>query len=110
MKFPLSHFEWQILRLMLRCDGPSKGSELRITKSRRTMDGTFLDALVRVGLIEAVGVEEPPDPRPGFAPSAKPVQFRTLYRLTPKGEHAAEWGEFERAPNPQPRTPNLEKS
>jgi hypothetical protein len=88
---PISHFTWQVLRAAKRSRKPVTGKELRIVPNRRTKDGTFLDELVNDGLLQAVSQ----DP---IAPETKrlPVQFRTRYKLTPLGEHAAEYGEYER--------------
>src|SRR4051812_43034583 len=97
---PISVHIWQVLRAAKRSKKPLTGRELRVTPVRRTKDGTFLDELVRDGLLEVVGV----DPLPAQAtPEQKrmPIQFRTRYTLTEKGRHAAEYGEFDKELKPQ---------
>ena len=90
-KLPITHGDWQILRALVRAAGkPLTGKELRLWPSRRTKDGTFLDALVSMGVLEVVALR-PEDEKT----RRKPQQFRTLYKLTPKGEQAAEYGECE---------------
>lgn len=92
---PITHGDWQILRVLVRAQGLAvPGKKLRIVPSRRTKDGTFLDDLVTMGLLVAESVDELPQGAPPSAIRA-PVQFRTRYRLTAKGEHAAEYGECE---------------
>ena len=88
---PISHFTWQVLRAVKRSKKPPTGKQLRLVPSRRTKDGTFLDDLVGEGLLDVVGVDVP-DGDDGRLP----VQFRTRYKLTAKGEYAAEHGEFDR--------------
>lgn len=90
---PISHFTWQVLRTAKRSTTPLAGKQLRITPSRSTKDGTFLDALVAAGLLEVVGVDQPDDKTKRL-----PTQFRTRYKLTEKGEYAAEHGQYEREP------------
>ena len=95
MLFPVSHFVWQILRTAKRSRRPLTGSELRIIPNRISKDGTFLDKLVEEGLLEVVGS----DPLPKGATKEerrRPVQFRKRYKLTKKGDHAAEYGEYDR--------------
>lgn len=101
-----SVLEWQVLRILARAaPGSVVGRELRLDMSRRTKDGTFLDEMVRVGLIE---VAEAPAPQPvsltrRIYSKPEPKQFRVLYRLTAMGRHAAEYGEYTaRDPNPIP--------
>lgn len=89
---PISHFTWQVLRAAKRSKTPLTGKQLRLVPSRKTKDGTFLDELVGAGLLQAVGT----DPPSAKTEKRIPVQFRTRYRLTPVGEHAAEYGEYER--------------
>jgi hypothetical protein len=92
---PVSHFTWQVLRAVKRSKTPPTGKQLRLIPSRKTKDGTFLTALVAEGLLKVVGVDElPPDATD--RQKTMPVPFRTRYLLTPKGEHAAEYGEYER--------------
>jgi hypothetical protein len=88
---PISHFTWQLLRAARRGKTPPTGKELRVHPSRKTKDGTFLDEVVAEGLIEAVSVDSPDEKTQRL-----PVQFRTRYKLTAKGEYAAEYGEYER--------------
>jgi hypothetical protein len=64
---------------------------LRLVPNRITKDGTYFDRLVQDGLVEVVGVDEPTEETNRW-----PIQFRTRYKLTASGEHAAEFGEFER--------------
>lgn len=92
---PINHFTWQILRAAKRSKTPLTGKQLRLVPNRKTRDGTFLDELVGAGLLQVVGVDQ----EQAAATAAEkriPVQFRTRYRLTPVGEHAAEYGEYER--------------
>jgi hypothetical protein len=92
---PVSHFTWQVLRAVKRSKTPPTGKQLRLIPSRKTKDGTFLDALVADGLLKALSI----DALPANATAREkelPVPFRTRYALTPKGEHAAEFGEYER--------------
>jgi hypothetical protein len=93
---PLDHmYEWRLLRALLRADTPLSGLEMRRREPiRGTKDGTFLDDLVRLGLIEAVGEPEADKPASAWSKPV-PVQFRTRYRLTDLGRHAAEYGEYE---------------
>lgn len=79
---PLRHFEWQVLRAVKRSKKPALGRTLRLTPSRRTKDGSFLTAMVEEGLlIRVTGTSETP--------------FDATYKLTEKGEYAAEYGECE---------------
>ena len=96
---PISLFTWQVLRAAKRSPTPATGKQLRITPSRKSKDGTFLDALVTVGLLAVVGVEQPDEKTKN-----RPVQFRTRYALTEKGEYAAEYGQYERQPVRPPAT------
>ena len=91
---PIRHSEWQILRVAKRNRKPLTGRELRIVPTRHTKDGTFLNDLVRRGLLNRMtGSETAP--------------FEATYALTPLGEHAAEYGECETvraSPQPVPTT------
>jgi len=87
----LSPETWKILRAAKRKQPqPANGRDLRLIPSRKTKDGTFLDALVKAGLIE---VRSGPTARTGE--DDEPAQFRQKYGLTSLGEHAAEYGEYE---------------
>jgi len=92
---PISHFTWQVLRAVKRSKKPPVGKELRLVPSRRTKDGTFLDDLVRDGLLVVVSVDELSG-RATDKEKRMPVQFRTRYGLTANGEYAAEYGQYER--------------
>jgi hypothetical protein len=97
MLFPLPHFQWQVLRAVLRAEADGQhalGRELRVTPTRKTKDGTFLTDLVREGLLVTVGKPAPPDGRD------EPEPFRTRYKLTVLGQHAAEYGEYDRPYTP----------
>lgn len=75
--------EWQVLRILARSPKkrPVKGSDLRPVPSRRTQEGKHLPDFVKKGLIEVV--EEADNP------------LNVTYKLTPLGEYAAEYGEYE---------------
>ena len=89
---PVSHFTWQVLRAVKRAKKKyPTGRELRLAPTRRTKDGTFLDELVKEGLLEVAGVDELTEGTRKW-----PAQFRTRYCLTEKGEYAAEYGDYER--------------
>ena len=78
--FPVSHFQWQILRAVKRTKKPSAGRDLRLAPTRSTKDGSFLTRLVGLGLLSrATGTEKAP--------------FEATYALTERGQHAAEFGE-----------------
>jgi hypothetical protein len=97
--FPITHFEWQLLRHLVRAEATGVhplGRELRVCPTRRTKDGTFLDDLVERGLIAVAAKAPALPPRATPAEQAEPAQFRTRYRLTDRGRHAAEYGEYER--------------
>ena len=98
MLFPLPHFQWQVLRAVLRAEAaggpPPLGRELRLTPTRKTKDGTFLDEMVKAGLLAAIGKSEPVDG------TGEPEPFRTRYTLTALGRHAAEYGEYDRPYTP----------
>jgi hypothetical protein len=84
-----THFTWQVLRAAKRSKTPSTGRSLRVIPTRRTYDGTFLTALVEEGLLSRVsGSQDKP--------------FEATYELTEKGQHAAEYGEYEYTPKPRP--------
>ena len=91
---PTSHFTWQVLRTSKRSKKPLTGRQLRLNRSRNTKDGSFLTALVDAGLLAHVtGTADAP--------------FEATYSLTEKGQHAAEYGEYEyeldrRPPEPEP--------
>ena len=77
-----SHFTWQVLRAVKRSKKPPTGRTLRLNRSRNTKDGSFLTALVDSGLLTHItGSAEAP--------------FEATYALTEKGQHAAEYGEYE---------------
>ena len=79
---PVTHFTWQILRVVKRSKKPSLGRTLRLTPTRNTKDGTFLTELIEQGLLTRVtGTADKP--------------FDATYSLTEQGEHAAEYGECE---------------
>ncbi len=84
---PTSHYTWQVLRTLKRSKKPLTGRDLRLVPSRKTKDGSFLVELVTEGLLERVsGNAETP--------------FESTYTLTEKGQHAAEYGEYEYVLNP----------
>ena len=70
------------------------GRELRPSPTRATKDGTFLDEMVKAGLLAAIGKSEPVDG------TGEPEPFRTRYTLTALGRHAAEYGEYDRPYTP----------
>jgi hypothetical protein len=96
---PTSHFTWQVLRTVKRSKKAPTGRALRLVPSRKTKDGSFLTTLVEEGLLTRLtGTAEAP--------------FDATYALTEKGQHAAEYGEYEyelkapEQPRPAPaRTP-----
>lgn len=92
MKVPRRHEVWQILRHVLRRGGELSGFDTRLKLSRYTKDGTYLDVLVRDGLLTPDGVPLAGDAR--WPPWLRP-QFRCVYRLTDKGREAAEYGEVD---------------
>ena len=82
---------WKVLRAAKRAQpGAAIGRDLRVVPTRQTKDGTFLDRLVEIGLLEV---------RSGSPVAAisddEPLQFRQKYALTEMGERAAEFGEYE---------------
>lgn len=76
----LSHFNWQLLRLMVREGTALTGKQLRMAPTRVTKDGTFLDVLVQQGLIKLVKKNE--------------NWKLSTYELTKLGKDAAEYGEY----------------
>lgn len=90
MIVPVSHADWQVLRAALRTPGIS-GRNLRVTPSRRTKDGSFLTDLVRSGLLRVIVPADDP--------------FQATYVLTPDGEHAAEFGEWDKPFTPSRNSP-----
>lgn len=98
MLYSLKHFDWQLLRFMVRAEATRKqpfGRDLRIYPTRLTRDGSFLDDLVELGLIAVAAKATPPSAHATLEEKKEPVQFRTRYVLTEKGRHAAEYGEYE---------------
>lgn len=92
-----SHFTWQVLRTAKRSKKPPTGRELRVTPTPTSKDGAFLTALVAEELLSRVsGSEDEP--------------FEATYALTEKGQHAAEYGEYEYTPKPRPVEPRTEKT
>ena len=77
-----SHFTWQVLRAAKRSKKPLTGKELRVSPTRHTKDGSFLTELVEEGLLSRVS-----------GSGDKP--FEATYALTEKGQHAAEYGEYQ---------------
>lgn len=79
---PVTHFTWQVLRVVKRSKKPPLGRTLRLAPTRSTKDGNFLTDLVEQGLLaRATGTVDKP--------------FDATYTLTERGEHAAEYGECE---------------
>lgn len=89
---PTSHFTWRLLRTAKRSKKPLTGRQLRLTRDRKTKDGSFLTALVDEGLLARV-----------TGSAATP--FEATYALTEKGQHAAEYGEYEYELKPRPPAP-----
>ena len=79
---PTTHFTWQVLRTVKRSATPPTGRILRIAPTVSTKDGAFLTVLVEEGLLTRVT-------------GTADVPFEATYLLTPLGEHAAEYGEYE---------------
>lgn len=94
---PTSHFTWQVLRTVKRSKKAPTGRALRLVPSRKTKDGSFLTVMVEEGLLTRLtGTAEAP--------------FEATYALTEKGQHAAEYGEYEYElklvePRPSPARP-----
>jgi len=89
MKVPITHHSWQLLRKLVRAGKPLPGRELRMEMSRRTKDGSFLTRLVEFGLLEVVSLLPVAETDKKYPPAQ---EFRTVYRLTDAGKHAAEHG------------------
>ena len=51
---PITHFTWQVVRTVKRAKKPPTGRALRLVPSRRTKDGTFLNEMVELGLLNRV--------------------------------------------------------
>ncbi|AMV25786.1 hypothetical protein VT84_15420 [Gemmata sp. SH-PL17] len=77
-----THFTWQVLRAVKRSKKAPVGRTLRLAPTAKTKDGSFLTALVEEGLL-ARATGNATDP------------FEATYALTEKGQHAAEYGEYE---------------
>jgi len=75
---PASHQEWQTCRQLVRLKR-AKGRDLRMDRSRKTKDGTFLTAMVERNILRVVKAADDP--------------FDAEYVLTRAGEHIAEYGE-----------------
>ena len=90
--------------MVKRSKKPPTGRTLRLNRSRDTKDGSFLTALVEHGLLtHMTGSAEAP--------------FEATYALTEKGQHAAEYGEYEyelkprsAGPESATNTPETKKS
>lgn len=80
--FPVTHFQWQVLRAVKRSRKPLPGKALRLSPTRGTKDGSFLNTLVALGLLVRDGGG---DKNP----------FDATYSLSELGKHAAEYGECE---------------
>lgn len=80
--FPVTHFQWQVLRAVKRSRKPLPGKDLRLAPTRGTKDGSFLTTLVDLGLLIRDGGS---DKNP----------FEATYTLSEMGKHAAEYGECE---------------
>jgi hypothetical protein len=89
---PVTHYTWQVLRAVKRSKKPPTGRQLRLAPTRSTKDGTFLNALVEEGLlVRLTGSADAP--------------FEATYGLTPLGQHAAEFGEYDHNLRPETSTP-----
>jgi len=90
---PISHETWTTLRVLVRSTKPVPGRELRYNPTRRNKDGTFINELIRRGLLKReTGTERDP--------------FEGTYSLTQLGQHAAEYGECEHNIEPvKPKRP-----
>lgn len=88
----VSHFVWQVLRTSKRSKKPLAGRELRLYPTRNTKDGSFLTALVEQGLLNRVT-------------GSSDMPFQATYTLTERGQHAAEYGEYEYEFVPRPPAP-----
>jgi hypothetical protein len=88
--FPVTHFQWQVLRAVKRSRKSPLGRDLRLAPTRGTKDGKFLTTLVELGLLTRIGgTEQNP--------------FEATYALTEIGKHAAEYGECELVLSEPPR-------
>lgn len=85
----MSHFNWQVLRAAKRSKKPLTGRALRLMPTRNTKDGSFLTALVDEGLLT-------------YVTGDTSAPFDATYALTEKGQHAAEYGEYEYELKPRP--------
>lgn len=109
MRWDLATVEiWKMLRRLARNKNqPMTGRELRVGMSRRSRYGGLHDYLVQQNLLQVVKRARPLPENPGGA-RPEPPQFRTTYKLTENGLHAAEYGEYER---PAPRKlPNRDRA
>lgn len=87
METPVNHTTWRMCRFILRGKGkPVPGAQLRLTMSRWSKTGEFLDALVELGIFHRTGQMQ--------EPKGKPQQFRVCYTLTEIGKQVAEYGMF----------------
>jgi len=77
-----SHFTWQVLRSVKRAKKPPTGLVLRLIRNQKTKDGSFLTNLVDEGLLTRVT-------------GSANAPFEATYTLTEKGQHAAEYGEYQ---------------
>ena len=82
MLVPMRVSDWQVIRTIRRARTPLGGRALRLVPNSRTKDGSFLTALVSEGLVRVVKGDADP--------------FAATYALTPLGEYAAEYGEYEK--------------
>ncbi|MBP3957118.1 hypothetical protein J8F10_17780 [Gemmata sp. G18] len=87
-----THFTWQVLRAVKRSKKAAIGRTLRLSPTAKTKDGSFLTTLVDEGLLARV-----------TGTAAAP--FEATYALTEKGQHAAEYGEYEFQLKPRPVVP-----
>ncbi len=106
MLISLAHHDWQLCRYIVRAGRARRakgipGRELRMYPARKNKNGQFLDTLVSEGLLVVVPGESPTPPDR----KAEPEQFKKLYDLTTLGEHAAEYGEYEKADGKRLPTP-----
>jgi hypothetical protein len=77
-----AHLTWQVLRTVKRSKKAPTGRALRLVPSRKTKDGSFLNAIVDEGLLVRV-----------TGTAAAP--FEATYALTERGKYAAEYGEYQ---------------
>lgn len=76
------HSTWQVLRAAQRSAKPMTGRALWLTPTRATKDGGFLADLVEEGLL-------------AFVTGTAAAPFDATYALTERGQHAAEYGEYD---------------